>query len=202
MTTNEMLFAKFEELSTVEWINGIEKYLKGQSYTSLHKEIEEGLTIAPLFRIEDRPSSVLPLAASSDWLINEHFDVGPTPFTTNKELLSALERGVNSITLNLQTKNPVDLSIVLKDVYIDMVDINLEGIGLQQDPHGFLNSLLELESIQNSKGSFSFNSIETSLTLFTTYAKKLPQWTFFQVNISNEKSPSQGLGEGIQKANI
>ena len=53
MIQKDNLFQEFDAISTEDWKNSIEKFLKGKSIDSLNWEIEEGLTLSPINRQEN-----------------------------------------------------------------------------------------------------------------------------------------------------
>jgi methylmalonyl-CoA mutase len=195
--SSKNLLSEFESLSTLEWKQKIEKFLKGKPYDSIVHKIDEDLEIQPFYRIEDSFSEQ-PVLSDNQWLITESFNVGNAP-ETNKVILNALENGVNSLNL-LFNDNTIDsITSILDNVYLSMIELNVSGDALEQNPELWLNAISKLEGIESCKGSFSFSVNNGQvLDLIHKLPLKLKKWSIFNIHIDlRSKSLTENLSDAL-----
>ncbi|MEO1475380.1 MAG: methylmalonyl-CoA mutase family protein [Pseudomonadota bacterium] len=106
--------SEFPDADESQWIQAVEKALKGAGPEKLERKTADGLTIKPLYRESDWPSSADPLGTPGEapflrgadsvrtaylpWDIRQPF-AHPDPAITQSEILHDLERGVTSVEL-------------------------------------------------------------------------------------------------------
>ena len=98
MSKNQNLFSDFSPLTKEEWENKVVKELKGKPLADMQWQLGAEVKIKPLYQKEDAKSQFSALGLdrdSNDWEIGEDFKVGEAK-KTNKELLEALQDGVNA----------------------------------------------------------------------------------------------------------
>jgi len=193
------LLAEFESLSTQEWKQKIEKYLRGKSYDSIVCKVDEDIEIQPFYRVENSFTE-LPVLSDNQWLISESFHWGSAA-DTNKAILNALENAVNSINLLADSAKTEDLIAMLDSVYLNMIDLNICGDAPEQNPSEWIEAISKLKDIQNCRGSFSFSRNNEKLHAeLSGFPVALKNWTLFNISIDlSAKSISQSFSEGLKE---
>ncbi|CAG5085873.1 methylmalonyl-CoA mutase family protein [Parvicella tangerina] len=110
----------FKGSSEQEWKEKIIKDLKGGSLDDLIWQSEIGPIDPILFTYENKYGRVVPKPDQADnsWEIAASFDCS-NPIQANKEILKALEGGVNHIRLH--HCSPADIKTVLEGVMVDII---------------------------------------------------------------------------------
>ncbi len=159
MNSAKELLAEFETLSSSEWMQKIEKFLKGRPFSEIVLQLEDAVEIKPFYRKEDTTAVALPALNSNDWMISEsfHFD-GTNAEALNKLILKSLEGGVESVTLCIEDGSSKALSAILKGVYLQMIDIHFCGAAFEKAPTEWLNELVALPNAKAGKGSFDLGA--------------------------------------------
>lgn len=126
------LFASFNPTSKQEWVELLQKELKGESIDVLQKfnRIEEIILPAYLHR-EDAPTpfsdpGMKPFtrgnnAESNDWHIGTCFRVSSDEKTVNAEILQALMSGTTALVVHAVSDKPIDFTVLLKDVGLEYI---------------------------------------------------------------------------------
>ncbi len=119
----------FDPVSKKEWIEQVEKDLRQTPVASLMAEWWPGEIRQPLIHQEDIMKGVVRLPNElfqSPPRITEWIDTSDIlPETVNKNIHSALKYGAEVILLKLDTLDKVPLAGWLKDVHLDMVNVQL-----------------------------------------------------------------------------
>ena len=183
MYSTKEILSEFDSLETAEWLKRIEKYLKGKSFDDLVLKLEGGAEIRPFYRKEDVMPLNLPVLNSNNWLIGESFayDAGDTN-AFNRALLNALVNGTESVNLKIDADNPAQLSDLLENVYLNMIDLNLSGSVFKQAPADWLSELAAL-SEGKVKGFVKTNDNNDSIALLRAFSEKLPNYSFFNFEL-------------------
>jgi methylmalonyl-CoA mutase len=183
MYSAKEILSEFESLDSADWLKGIEKYLKGKSFEDLVLKLEGGAEIKPFYRKEDVKAFHLPVLNSNDWLIGESFAYnGADKVSFNRELLNALMNGTESVNLQLEAGNPAQLSDLLENVYLNMIDLNLSAVPSKQTSADWLSELAIL-SEGKVKGFVKTNDNNESITLLRAFSDKLPNYSFFNFEL-------------------
>ena len=178
-------FEEFKHPSQQDWISALEKELKG---TPLEKVLEftneiEQLELTTYQGKNNTNKSIgeFPFTSSyfktaNEWLIGVEIDV-EDEISANVKAIQLLELGANSLNFKLNTET-VDLSILLKGIHFEYIDLSFEVINqVQKDtiyeyftlkPHKALRfkhtpiSTEEVEEFSNykSENSFLINAFE------------------------------------------
>ncbi len=144
-------FEEFKHPSQQDWISALEKELKGTPLEKVLKfsnEIEQ-LELTTYQGKKNTNSTIgeFPFASSyfktaNEWLIGVEIDV-EDEISANVKALQLLELGANSLNFKLNTET-VDLSILLKGIHFEYIDLSFEVINqLQKDT---INTFFTLKS--------------------------------------------------------
>jgi methylmalonyl-CoA mutase len=145
MSESKKLFTQFPPVSTEEWMDKINKDLKGIDFDKkLVWKSKEGIDVMPFYRAADLEGLAhmgslpgkFPFVrgngkTTNDWLIRQDIIV-EDPAEANKKALNILNRGVNSLgfRFNKEAKYSRELfSILLEDIYIESIEINFHPEG-------------------------------------------------------------------------
>jgi methylmalonyl-CoA mutase len=190
MNSAKELLAEFETLSTSEWMQKIEKFLKGRPFSEIVLQLEDDVEIKPFYRKEDTTAVVLPALNSNNWLISEsfHFD-GKNAEALNKLILKSLEGGVESVSVCIEDGSPKALSNIFKGVYLQMIDIHLCGTAFEKAPTEWLNEIEALPEAKAGKGSFDSGvDLSKSISVLQNISGSLPNYTAIHLRIKIGKS--------------
>ncbi len=207
MKDTHNLFGEFDTIDTENWIKAIEKFLKGKTKDSLDIEIEEGLCISPLQRYKDRIFSQLtaPPVSNNNWKICELINTGRESQVdykiSNRKILKALERGVNSLIIDLSSLPAKEaLTVLFKGVYIEMIDLHFRGPGIENSPLSFLKNLAESQDSKKISGSCDFGNISDKNLLECVHFC-LDEFTDLRmINISIASSGTKNLSNSLYEA--
>lgn len=146
------LSGEFPDADERQWLEAVSKALKGGSVEKLARKTADGLTIKPLYREADWPSSADPLGSPGSapylrggdakrdaflpWDIRQPF-MHPDPVQTNAEICRDLERGISGIELYIDPsgeagcaiKNAADVETALNGVDASIASIALSPAG-------------------------------------------------------------------------
>lgn len=203
MEQTQNLFQEFESITTKEWVEAIEKFLKGKPVDHLNWEIEEGLVFSPIHRKNNTTAQYIGSASlnnNNNWNICEAFLVKTTTDCTpvNTQVLEALNKGANALIFDFQyLPNTKDLQNLLQGVLIDLIHIHFQGPALTNNQVTFLQNLSEVPNSKNLNGScdlgmLNADSINKCFDLCSTNLPNLNAAT-----ISVKDSSSQSLSNAI-----
>jgi methylmalonyl-CoA mutase len=208
MAHKENLFREFPETTASEWIEKVEKDLKGKAFEELFWTINDEIKIAPFYySIEDRPSVPKNKINSNTWEIGEDIFV-ESPKLANQQLLKALTGGVNAPRIVADSiLDAAQMAIIFKNVELGFISVHF----LIKKAN---STLPTLENFQNYlsknnidsdriKGSINHNDKEQLAELIKFVIEKLPN---FKINTINVKATpiakiSRSLAQAISKGN-
>lgn len=125
------LFASFPKTSKEDWVQLLQKELKGASLDTLQKlnRVEE-IAFPAYFHTEDAPARFSDPGAApftrgnttrgNDWLIGTCFRIGDER-TTNKAILQALMAGTTALVLHAETEQTIDFAALLAEVGMEYI---------------------------------------------------------------------------------
>ncbi len=207
MIHTENLFQEFDAVSTEDWVNAIEKFLKGKPIDSLNWEIEEGLVVSPIQRADDSMAQYIAsanLAPNNNWNICEAITVAAADYAlANKSLLQALDKGANALMIELlELPSPSDLKILLQGVLLDLIPLHFKGAALLSSPTAFLQNLLQLPTAPSIHGSCDFGAISATDLINGIHlcSDSIPNLRL--INIPIENTTSKSLSEAIYQASL
>ena len=145
MADHQNLFEQFPEITLEQWIEKVEKDLKGRPLEELNSQLEEGITIAPFYHAggENVPHTALAQhKVANEWEIGTYV-LSKGANAANKEALEYLSGGGEALRFDL--KAPIgadDLQQVLLGIETDYISSHFE-VGTEQAMH-FLTILEQL----------------------------------------------------------
>ncbi len=135
----EHLFSNFPPTSTEEWMNKVAVDLKGADFEKrLVWRTNEGFNLQPFYRWEDIKDSKLVNALpgeypyvrgtkkdSNAWLVRQDIVVKDIK-EANKKALFLLDRGIESLSFKIDSKDITDqlFDVLLEGIYADAVELN------------------------------------------------------------------------------
>ncbi|MFK7935837.1 MAG: methylmalonyl-CoA mutase family protein [Saprospiraceae bacterium] len=198
------LFTEFQPVSKQEWLQKVEKDLKGKPLADLNWHLNDDITLMPFYHADDATPSVGTIATGADnqWWIGEEFKVSD-PKKTNIELLAALERGVNTplfLINELDAKN--GLAQLFKNVNIAIIGVHFELRNSNLKPVELLEAYYQF-AIQNNYDPTQLHgclgldplidptqcSVSEAIEAIYFIEKNLPLFRVF--NIQNTATPGQ-----------
>lgn len=206
MINKENLFQEFDAISTEDWKVAIEKFLKGKPIESLNWEIEEGLAVSPLNRVDTTQNQYIGTAtkaSNNQWNICETITVGSFDGikSANQQILEALEKGANALSIELlQLPSPNDLASLFDGVLLNLINIHFKGFALSSSPAMFLQHLSSTPNARDINGSCDFGNIseEDFMSAHVLATSALPNIRL--INISIEHSSTQNMSQAIYVA--
>lgn len=122
----DTIFQQFPEISPEEWKQKIIKDLKGDEFDKLIWHSKEEIEVLPFYTKEDNQKYQLsiPEKESKSWLITEKIIVDDVVLS-NKNALTCLQQGADSIVFDLQNKslNIDEIELLIKDILIDIAQV-------------------------------------------------------------------------------
>lgn len=198
------LLENFETLDTKEWLQNIEKYLKGKPLEQLNHVLSEELSIQPFYRKEDTLSiPVLPVLGNNQWKISETIVVDGHLKMNQAAILNALELGVNHLVLDAQVPVSTLLPELLQPVFLNMVEISLRGKGVEANPEACLKAMASCPKANETVLYLDLANWDSSqvVSLLQKYKSSFHKLSIGQVNLSiHAGEPASQLAEALKKA--
>jgi methylmalonyl-CoA mutase len=142
MSKEKTLFNDFPPISTQEWIEKIEKDLKGKPYEKLIRKTPEGFEIKPFYREEDLKDVSFVNSMPGDfpfvrgknikenrWLVRQNINVDDIN-TANEKALKIRLNGVDSLGFILPENFKTDektIEKLLQNIRADVMELNFIG---------------------------------------------------------------------------
>lgn len=161
----------FSETRYADWLQQLEKDLKGKPWTDLQWHLGDGIVVDPFYHPDQYFPQRLPLAnEQSQWEIGEHILVAELK-TANQEILAALEGGAEALELQLQQNlQTEEWAILLEGVQLEYISLNLFLSYSESDTLAFVQNLqtyiegLGL-SVSSLRGSVDFGNNQVSINV-------------------------------------
>lgn len=221
MDETKKLFEDFPRVSKAEWLNKVEKDLKGKPLDDLYWHLEEDLTVDPFAHRDDQPEALPPIdrhQRRNDWEIGEYIivhDVG----RANREALEGLDNGVQSLGFMLY--HPLadgDMNRLLAGIEMPYVSVNFGEFYPEKQPLQILRqwiALIKERGLDRSliNGSVDFDPLldwseppyDQLMEAVHLVATELPGVRIVQVNgryyHAGPEQTSRELGYTIAKGN-
>jgi methylmalonyl-CoA mutase len=156
MDNKANLFSEFQGTSKIQWVERIEKDLKGRSMLELYERLSspiqgsESLIVDSFAHRDDTKGSIpTPIAGEkgdNTWLIGEDIEVKNKDFkAANKQALNALMGGVNAPHFIFETfPTAAQLVVLLMDIELDYISIYFSEKTKNKNPLNFLQDFKEL----------------------------------------------------------
>ena len=179
-----MLTLDFPETSYEEWIQQLEKDLKGKPWSDLQWQLGEGILVDPFYHsdifLPQRPPLV-DQRNTNTWEIGEYID-GSNPSLANRSILDALEGGAEAIEIHLtQPLDSKGLAILLQGVQLEFIAVHFVEAYAQNQPLEILQLLKQFVLEQGFdpakiSGSIALDStqLEPTVTLIRWVNQELP----------------------------
>lgn len=153
------LFTDFKPTTQQDWLDKIEKDLKGKSLESLSRTTRDGIRIDPVSFAEESAPKAQPLKEHPKWDAVQEILVLDVK-EANKLALEHLNRGATSILFYLQGDE--DLKELLKDIQIEYICLNLVTGSNPENLAKQLNALIAERGLEESEieGSLNFDPLE------------------------------------------
>jgi methylmalonyl-CoA mutase len=148
------LFEEFKEVSHQDWLNQITADLKGKNFEdNLVWQSIEGINVQPFYNKSTLPANInTPLKHFNVWKIRETITI-TSPKESNTKALIALKYGVNSLAFIGKINSSAEMSVLLKDIIFDIVDLHFYN----SNPTQTQQFLTELYPNIIFKGSVSYD---------------------------------------------
>lgn len=162
----ENLFSEFPPVSKAEWLQKIKAELKGRPPESLNWELSDDITLQPFYMKEDRERDWSPIATGSggnSWQIGENIILDQDPEAARRQVMEALEGGVDAPALMLNRPlSEVELQNLLEGVRTDFIHTHLAGAGIQKQPLELLQAFAKVVRGQKgtSEGALHWDPLE------------------------------------------
>ena len=191
----------FPETHYADWLQQLEKDLKGKPWTDLQWHLGDGIVVDPFYHPDQYFPQRLPLLAGqakAPWAIGESLVVGELKLG-NQEILAALEGGAEALELLLSSPMGIeDWAVLLENVQMEYIALNLVLSDVNQEPRVFLEGLqryftqqgFELEKL---RGSVDFGQTSVPVAALQKY---LPG---FKLGVVNGLALHQGHAASAQE---
>ncbi len=139
----ENLFHEFPPNTLHEWLEKVEKDLKGKSFDELYWQADENIRLRPFYHPDEIEVPPVSLMSKTDnnWKIGTNITVFSTK-KANRQLSHAISFGVNApnfvITKVFSVKSLVK---ILENVNLDDIDLHFTMIRMEPEPVKFLKNL-------------------------------------------------------------
>ncbi len=176
MDHQDNLFKEFNSVSAEAWLTKIKADLKGKELASLHHQVGADIELSPFHHADTRSGKVGPIARSApgnQWQIGESFQLGNDLKLTNKNMLHALENGVEAVHLtidrNLSEADLMTLFRAIEPAYIFTQFSFTENV----EAIAFLNAFAHILSEKKGERNRFYGSVDLAGTSFDQVRK----WT-------------------------
>lgn len=146
MEDKASLFSDFSTYSKKEWLQKVEKDLKGKPLEILNWELEEGISLSPFFHSDDLEALRPPLdrpGAINDWEVGESIHVEDV-LEANRTAIEALKGGANALGFELyHPLNANDLTALLQGIDMELISTNFGEMYIEKHPDRLLQLLVD-----------------------------------------------------------
>lgn len=158
MSSSE-LFSEFEKQDATTWIGQIEKDLKGKDISTLRSQLEDGITIQPVYPKENTQEQHQAFRKRVEWRIVQEIAV-EDEIAANKLALEALNGGASSLLFRVS--EDVNLEVLLKEVLIEHISIHFVISGSGTAFWSKIEDLLKARSLDRDllNGSINIDCLE------------------------------------------
>ncbi len=204
MDNTENLFAEFPEISESEWIEKVEKDLKGRALEELDWAINTDLKIAPFYHsIDHIPNVPNNKSDSNTWEIGEDIFVKDAK-VANRQLINTLENGVNALKLIFESDlSEKEFETLFESVELAFISIHflIKKSGSTLPNLNTFHSYISKKGIDANqiKGSIDHMDDDQILDLYQFTSGKLPNFKIKTIEIPGAANAaiSQSLAKGL-----
>lgn len=170
----QQLFTDFPPTSKAEWLEKIQKDLKGKSLQDFDWQVAEGQTVSAFPHLDDLGGALPhPIAIGNNgWQICEVFQVGDAA-KINKMALKALEGGADALRFNC-TEVP-DFEALMNGIDPTIISLHLRAKKMEE-PLDLLRNFVDYAGGQASRiiGTFCWRGKTSDLEMLEFGEKQLP----------------------------
>ena len=145
MANHQDLLNAFSAVGKDQWLEKIQRDLKGKPLAELDWQIEEQVRVAAAYGPEDAPASTHPLRAGradNTWEIGEYLSVGD-PVAANAQALEGLAGGVNAPLFRLlHLPTEAELATLLADIEPAFISVHFAPAYPGKDPAVLFRNLI------------------------------------------------------------
>lgn len=209
-----MKYSLFQPSSKKDWLDKVEKDLKGKPLSGLDWEYLQGKSVSPFGHQNDRKVNYGSLNSGklqNDWKISQSISVKDAE-KANKMALQVLEQGAEALTFVLpESKAQTNWDALLKDIHLDWISLEISA---QNGNIELINEFLAFAQKQSApleQLDISFDLPATSIPKnaeeienFKDHCSALPKAKMFSINASqlgNNSNKIEGLANSLRAAN-
>lgn len=123
----ELSFDVFKKINKSQWLEKVEKDLKGKPMEGLNWSFDSNHNYSPFFSSEDVEKAHVTNCKSNNWIIEEYFTFDSN-IDLNARILEALRQGVECIQIDFgQNTNEADFDIITKDIHLSYISVVLRA---------------------------------------------------------------------------
>lgn len=165
------LFSEFPPLTTRDWLNEIQRDLKGKSFDALIWHTLEGIDIQPIYSRETVHAFAIPFKATGEWLIREEVfeqDVSQA----NARALDVLNRGATALAFFAEPGTDSEVQKLLNGIWLEAAPVHFYKC---QNPERVLTLFLNEVRGRNLDPKFIHGSLDVdAIAAFATSGR----WDF------------------------
>ncbi len=205
MSDKKNLFPEFSPTSKDQWLEKVTKELKGRLPEDLTWSPNSSITLSPFYHLDDAiPATDFPTPAHNNWAIGEDITIDQDYAAANRQLLQALQLGVDAPVLHLQhSPSSADWAKLLHEVEPSYIQLRLAGAAAQTQPLAVLEGFLAHLQAQGQPSSTLRGGIQSPATQAGTLQalceEALPLWDYISFS-SDAPTQSEQLSDLIHQA--
>ncbi len=188
MKDKENLFAQFPPVSKAEWLQKVEKDLKGRPLEDLSWAIEEGFDVDPFYHAEDqlnRPKSLDAEKDQNHWEIAEQFDLDSGNYAlVNKAALAALMGGAEALQFRFKVlPSKEDLMQLLEEIELSYISLHFD---LENETADFFSTIRDFIQLATERGE-DLKVLSGSFRLSENHFEQVEQVQFLNQSLPQYK---------------
>jgi methylmalonyl-CoA mutase len=209
----DSFFSDFTPTTKEQWLQQIEKELKGKPFSDLQWAVGTDISIDPFYTKEDLPNPPSPQIFSkhpAQWSIGEQFD-GSDYIQSNALLLQALQGGVDAPGFQFQTIPSIeDFKKLYQEVALDFVSHHFEikadsSVKPEDVSTAFLSNWIQYLNGNKASGTFFLSSGRNTLlqkywVALANWRKFLPDFRLIGIDLRPNWNGADGMVDEISIA--
>ncbi|HMQ89531.1 MAG TPA: hypothetical protein PKB07_18165, partial [Flavilitoribacter sp.] len=161
------MFETFKKPAHSDWIRQVTKELGDKPLESIYWQLNDDLSIAPLFTLEDLAETTAPISrreTGNTWEIGEAF-LFTDPTTTNREALEGLNGGTEALLFQFRRQPKAeDLNGLFKDIALGYISTHFDLSFPGKDPAACYKTFREWlsntdQASRGIRGSIDFDPL-------------------------------------------
>lgn len=117
------LFSEFPPLTKSDWLDEIQRDLKGKAFDTLIWQTLEGIEVQPIYSREDATPLDLPVKPVGEWLIREEIfeqDISQA----NARALDVLNRGATALAFFVTPKTESEMAALMSGIWLEAAPVH------------------------------------------------------------------------------